>query len=323
MDAVYTWVDATDQVLRGSNDGHHKDSAAVDAGAHRYRDNGELRYSLRSLHQYAPWIKRIFIITNGQWPSWLDRRHPRVVHVTHEQIFADPRNLPSFNSCAIEVHLHRIKGLSNRFLYLNDDFFVGASLGMDDFWSASGILRLHLSPCIIPEGNSRIVETIYGVEMEVPTGLLRTSDVYLGAVQHVNAAFDLRYGKQKRRYLPHVPWPFETSILRNLERDWGPEIARTAAHRFRSRDDFMYGHAYAQYVLATRSVPVEVIDWFEWTIPTALESDVFEVALDALASERPKFFCLQDDALADEAKLQRFRRFLEGYFPDRAPWEYE
>jgi hypothetical protein len=323
MDAVYTWVDASNETTRSSRVPAGANAAAIDAGAHRYRDNGELRYSLRSLHQHAPWIERIFVVTNGQWPSWLDRGHPRIKHVTHDQIFTDPSNLPTFNSCAIEAHLHRIEGLSERFLYLNDDFFLGAPLAEGDLWSASGAVRLHLSLFVVPEGDSRTIVTIYGVEMEVPEEVVGTSNIYNGAVQQVNAAFDRKYGKQKRRYWPHVPWPFERSTLRDLERDWEPEIARTASHRFRAIDDFMYGHAYAQYLLATRPAEVEVIDCFEWTIPTALESTSFATALDALGAERPKFFCLQDDALADEAKLERLRGFLAGYFPGKAPWELD
>lgn len=320
MDAVYTWVDGRTEAIPAPI--RHA-STAIDAGAHRYRDNGELRYSLRSLHQHAPWVDRIFIVTNGQWPSWLDARHPRICHVRHDQIFTSPRDLPSFNSCAIEAHLHRIEGLSERFLYLNDDFFLGAPVAENDFWSGSGALRLHLSLFVVPERDSPTVETIYGVEMEVPEGVMRTSTVYNGAVQGVNAAFDRRYGKQKRRYWPHVPWPFERSTLRELERDWTDEIARTVSNRFRSVDDFMYGHAYAQFVLATRPDRVEVIDWFEWTIPTALEPAAFATALDGLAAERPKFFCLQDDALADGAKLERLRTFLADYFPEKAPWELD
>ena len=44
------------------------------ASASRYRDNNELRYSLRSLAKFAPWIRHVYIVTNGQIPYWLDLR---------------------------------------------------------------------------------------------------------------------------------------------------------------------------------------------------------------------------------------------------------
>ena len=108
------------------------------AALSRYRDNGELRYSMRSLHKYAPWLRRIYLVTNGQVPSWLDVSNPRVRVVTHAEIFPYPeRDLPTFSSPAIEAHLHRIPGISRRFLYFNDDVMLGAPLQLDSFVTAS------------------------------------------------------------------------------------------------------------------------------------------------------------------------------------------
>tara|TARA_R110002050_G_scaffold150757_1_gene277697 strand:- start:234 stop:554 length:321 start_codon:yes stop_codon:yes gene_type:complete len=81
----------------------------------------QLRYSLRSIMKFAGWVRHIYIVTNGQVPSWLDVSHPRITVVAHEEIFTDPSDLPTFSSPAIEVHLHRIPGLSNRWIYFNDD----------------------------------------------------------------------------------------------------------------------------------------------------------------------------------------------------------
>ena len=71
-------------------------------------DNEELRYSLRSVELYAPWIRRIFIVTNGQIPSWLNMSHPKVEVVPHSRIFPNSSHLPTFSSPAIESNIHRI-----------------------------------------------------------------------------------------------------------------------------------------------------------------------------------------------------------------------
>lgn len=55
-----------------------------DISSSRFEDNDELRYSLRSVEKYAPWVRHIFIVTNGQIPHWLDLENPRVTIVTHE-----------------------------------------------------------------------------------------------------------------------------------------------------------------------------------------------------------------------------------------------
>jgi UDP-N-acetylglucosamine-lysosomal-enzyme len=101
----------------------------------RYRDNNELLYSLRSVEKHVPFVRNIFIVTDGQIPSWLNLTHPKIKIITHEQIFRNPANLPSYNSNGIEVNIHRIPGLSRHFLYFNDDFIVGRNVSIEDFWS--------------------------------------------------------------------------------------------------------------------------------------------------------------------------------------------
>ena len=93
------------------------------------------RYSLRSLEVNAPWIRNIYIVTNGQVPSWLDTTNPRVHIITHAMIFPNASFLPTFSSPAIEMNLHRIPGLSDYFIYFNDDVFLGRPVFPYDFMS--------------------------------------------------------------------------------------------------------------------------------------------------------------------------------------------
>jgi len=97
----------------------------------------ELRYSLRSLEAFAPWVGNIYIVTNGDTPYWLDTSHSRILIITHDEIFLDRSYLPTFNSNAIELQLHRIPNLSRRFLYFNDDVFLGRAVSRGDFITES------------------------------------------------------------------------------------------------------------------------------------------------------------------------------------------
>jgi hypothetical protein len=114
-------------------------------GANRYRDNDELKYNFRSLEKYAPWLRRIYLVTSGQVPAWLDVSHPRVHVVSHADIFPNPAHLPVFSSPAIEVHLHRIPGLSNKWLYLNDDVMLGSDVWPEDFYTHTQGTKVYLS----------------------------------------------------------------------------------------------------------------------------------------------------------------------------------
>ncbi|XP_060742394.1 N-acetylglucosamine-1-phosphotransferase subunits alpha/beta isoform X5 [Tachysurus vachellii] len=116
-----------------------------DVSASRFEDNEELRYSLRSVERHAPWVRHIFIVTNGQIPSWLNLDSPRVTVVTHEEIFQNQSHLPTFSSPAIETHIHRIPGLSQKFIYLNDDVLFGKDVWPDDFYSHSKGQKVYLT----------------------------------------------------------------------------------------------------------------------------------------------------------------------------------
>ena len=115
-----------------------------DLVAGRYRDNDELRHSLRSLWFGCDWVRKIFVVTADQVPAWLDTEDERIEVVSHRDILPESC-LPTFNSHAIEAALHRIEGLSEHFVYFNDDVFVGRPLRPDHFFTSSGLPKVFLS----------------------------------------------------------------------------------------------------------------------------------------------------------------------------------
>ena len=85
-----TLVSVGDLVDRGPGSVEADDAIAetrAASGRARYADRGELRYSMRSLHLFAPWVRRIHLVTAGQVPDWLDADHPRVNLVDHRDLF--------------------------------------------------------------------------------------------------------------------------------------------------------------------------------------------------------------------------------------------
>ncbi|PIK44711.1 putative N-acetylglucosamine-1-phosphotransferase subunits alpha/beta-like [Apostichopus japonicus] len=116
-----------------------------DMSPNRFEDNEALRYSLRSLEKHAPWIRNVYIVTNGQIPAWINLDNSRLTLVSHSEIFVNQSHLPSFSSPAIESHLHRIPGLSEKFIYLNDDTMFGKDVWPDDFYSHAGGQKVYLT----------------------------------------------------------------------------------------------------------------------------------------------------------------------------------
>ncbi|XP_031330046.1 N-acetylglucosamine-1-phosphotransferase subunits alpha/beta [Photinus pyralis] len=140
VDVVYTWVNGSDPRFLANLRAFLRTDVSTttqDYSSQRFDDKYELKFSLRSLEKYAPWVNHVYIVTNGQIPYWLNLDYEKVTVVSHEEIFADGDDLPSFSSPAIESHLHRIPGLTDRFVYFNDDIFLGKTVYLDDFDSSS------------------------------------------------------------------------------------------------------------------------------------------------------------------------------------------
>ena len=142
IDIVYLWVDGNDPGWRAKRHraaeklcASTRDAMALYGNVEgRFRDNDELRYSLRALEQFFPGHGHIYVVTDGQTPAWL-RPSSRLTLVDHRELIP-AKSLPLFDSGNIESYIHRIPKLSERYFYLNDDVFFGAPVNLDDwFWS--------------------------------------------------------------------------------------------------------------------------------------------------------------------------------------------
>ena len=128
MDAVITYVDGNDPAWR-----QDYLAAAGKEPAKRYRDWGTLPYLLRGIDRHLPFVERVFLVVSreSQVPAWVDRGQVQVV--LHADILP-AACIPTFNSTAIELFLHRIPGLAEQYLYFNDDFFPVGDAVADDFF---------------------------------------------------------------------------------------------------------------------------------------------------------------------------------------------
>lgn len=307
VDVVLTWVDGDDPAWNAAR----LDRLAAltgtattreSSGQARFVSRDELRYALRSLHLFAPWVRRIHLVTAGQVPSWLDPEHPGVHVVDHAEILpADA--LPTFNSHAIEAALHRVPDLAEHFVYLNDDFFLGRPLGPEAFFSPAGLAAVWFSP------NS--------------VGLTDADDAapYLKAAWNNRRLLQDAFGVALTDNLAHAPYPHRRSVLEEIEQRFPDEVAATARSPFRSDTDLSLLSSFAQhYALLTGRAHVAESERayvnisnsdLEWQLTKVLERD-------------QDFICLADhhDHALDQERLDRtLETFMAAYFPVAAPWE--
>ena len=136
IDFVITWVDGSDPEWQWEKKKYVTAEQEEDdgvAGKIRFADNGLLRYWFRGVEKFAPWINRVFFVTFGHLPNWLNINHPRLTIVRHDE-FIPAECLPTFNSSAIALNLHRIPGLAEQFVFFNDDMYLTAPVQPDIFF---------------------------------------------------------------------------------------------------------------------------------------------------------------------------------------------
>lgn len=132
IDFVVTWLDSTDPEWQESYYKYRPDSNGLKGNA-RFRNMDIFRYWFRAVEEYAPWVNKVYLITNGKFPNWINRDNPKLVLVKHSD-YVPEEYLPTFSSCTIEMFLHRIKGLSNQFVYFNDDMYLNAPVNPEYYF---------------------------------------------------------------------------------------------------------------------------------------------------------------------------------------------
>ena len=310
IDLVYTWVDdewpGYADLLRAHAGTRH------DTNPNRTRDNLDLlRYSLRSVAMYMPWVRTVHLLTcRPQIPRWLDTSHPRLRIVHHDEIM-DAASLPTFSSFAIVSHLHLVPGVSSRFVYIEDDMLLRAPVRIGDLFDASGRVLVYprlgrtASPAL--RDDSRI-------------------SPWNAALARANHLLDERFGAARRRRLSHAPLPVERELWRSMLDEW-PEAARhTRTSRFRRAGNIAPEYLYPYYALALgRAVALPVSRSYRKCFYFPLENRLWQVRLQhGIATQlKPKFVTMNDnfDERPDPAVVSYMRRVLEWWFPLPGPFE--
>jgi hypothetical protein len=311
IDAVYTWVDGGDPAWQSRKAAALSANTWLDGASRlanndsRYVSRDELRYSLRALHCFAPWIRHVFLVTDDQVPTWLDTTNPRITVVSHKEIFGDTGTLPTFNSQAIESRLHRIPGLSEHFLYLNDDVFIGRPVGPELFFTPGGLTSFFPSTALVDAAPRRPTDPPADSAGKNNRELIREA-----------------FGRVLTRKMKHTPHPSRRSVIAEIEERFFEHVDATASHQFRHPDDISLLSSLQQYYayLTGRAVPGTIR--FRYT-DLAAPVTPFKLA-ELLRHRNLDAFCLNDidsdpAVVADQEAM--LADFLPAYLPFVSPYE--
>ena len=245
IDFVIPWVDGSDPEWRSSMLSYITNTNSENTSEARYRDWDLLRYWFRAVENYAPWVRKIHFVTSGHIPSWLNVNHPKL-HIVKHSDFIPEKYLPTFSSHTIELNFHRIEGLSEKFVYFNDDMFLNKPVNPDDFFVEGlpkdlAVLNVHCYSLTMP------IQCIAIHDVGVINEHFNLKSVIRShPLQWINP----KYGTKLFRtfalifaprfpgfYIHHCP---QNYLKQTFETVWNLEpdiLNRTCSHKFRKEND--------------------------------------------------------------------------------------
>lgn len=300
IDVVFTWVNKDDPIWVNKWNAIFPEN---NFDPDRYSSRDELKYSLRSICKFLPWFRKIYIVSNCNPPDWLTNWH-RIEWISHEKIFPECSVLPTFNSHAIEACLHRIPGLSEKFIYFNDDVFLNQPCYYKDFFDLQGrsIANLESYGMVFEDG-------AYDVTRDYLSASLNSSRVISKVAPTYKAT----------RLHRHTPHALKKEVLEVLNSKFPEMFSKTRAARLRTPDDinvtsFMYHH----YALASGEAVVG--DFLSLIVRPSNVSRVRDSRV-----RKYKFLCFNDGGGSSESDgfSNEFKRFVLRTYPMLSSFEYE
>ena len=245
VDIVLRWVDPTDddwikekRKYSGSQD--NKKNSVSDSTDVRYRDWDLLRFWFRCVENNAPWVRKIFFVTYGHIPKWLNTKNEKLRIVKHNE-FIPQEWLPTFSSRTIDFNIHRIKDLSERYVFFDDDMYVINKTNIEDFFLYGKPRDSKVYNLITARQEEYVSRNIYN-DMEI-------INKYFDK-QNDKGVFSLKYGKYLYKNIVLYPWKYYTgfqdfhipsSFLKStLEDLWSREgdlLSETCKNKFRTSND--------------------------------------------------------------------------------------
>ena len=330
IDIVYLWVDGNDPVWRqkrasslGQLNAKNRNSIAKYGNVEgRFRDNDELRYSLRALERYFPDCGHVYIVTDAQTPVWL-KNSAQISIIDHRDLILTSK-LPTFDSANIESYIHRIPNLSERYFYLNDDVFFGSSVDLSHWFRPNGI-------CVgwsddLPVSNLGLQPDATALENACRLSiqwLKMHENANQSANQHSTPYSSFNTFKHTYRTFAHSPRPMLKSMLFGLETEAADLFESVRSTVFRAWDkptivsDFVLRWALAHGQATLR-------DYSHIYLSTGDEQNAAQINSLVAADGKLDFFCINDttdDAGNQDPRLAAMQTALQTMFPTASRYE--
>lgn len=326
IDFVIFWVDGSDPAwLAEWRKAKAAESEDDDASSIRIRYWHNLHYWFRGIERFAPWVRRIHLVTWGHLPEWLRRDHPRL-HIVNHRDFIPAEYLPTFNSLTIGMNLHRIEGLAEQFVVFNDDMFLTRDCRPKDFFRRGLPCDMARLSVVQP---SSIGHILYN-DLELINAKYSKNAVIR---THPGKWFSLKYGiTNLLKTMTLIPWSMFTGILDHHVPqpslrshweacwcEWYAALDKTCRHTFRNLtnvSDYLFRYdMLASGAFAPRSMA-------DCRLMTLTDDSLESICRD-IERQRWRMICLNDsEHISDfDRQCQRLCEAFERILPEKSSYE--
>ncbi len=321
-DFVITWIKDNDSDWLDKKSKYLSGSTGEGSNIRKYRNWGLLRYWFRGVERFAPWVRKIHFVTEGHLPDWLNTKHEKLAIVKHSD-FIPEQCLPTFNSNAIELFMHKIPGLTEQFVYFNDDMFLINKMDPEDFFKDSLPCDLAVLGAVLPQ-DEPITNIIFN-NVKIINRFFRKTDLTMRQWRKVLCPC---YGKLLIRslclypfsrhtgfYDPHLAISFTKNTFETVWNLIPDELSETCKRRFRSSQDLS--------IWLLRYWNLAKGDF----VPHKLLGNYYEIGnpdlLPYIRRQKGKMVCCNDvrDGLDFEAEKRKLVEAFELILPEKSQFE--
>lgn len=321
IDFVITWVDGNEREWQKEKE-NYLPNKNTDTSSARYREWDNLRYWFRGIEKYASWVNKIYFVTYGHLPKWLNVNNPKLVIVKHSDYMPE-KYLPTFSSHPIELNIHRIKGLSEQFVYFNDDMFITNYIKPEDYFKNG-------KPCEMAVFNPAAADDEVFMQVLNNNNILLNRNFNKKEILKKNKFLSLKYGKYNIRTLLCLPWNriqgFYNShspiayLKSTFEKVWEKEyevLNETSKRKFRSADDVNHFIFRDWQFCEGNFCPRKMM-----SIYCRIQEDI-DYACKLIEEQKYKTVCLNDDPIREEfeTEKQRLINSFKKILPEKSSFE--
>lgn len=328
IDFVVTWLDESDPDWRRNKE-KFAPGEGEDGRAERYRNWGLFRYWFRGVERFAPWVRKVHLVVSGRVPDWLNEDCPKLHVVRHEE-FIPKEYLPTFNSNVIEIYLHRIEGLSEQFVYFNDDMYLIRAVSPNHFFRGGVPCdMLALQPVVANPDNPVMSHLFLNNALVLSKYFVKRKNMRSQFRKYFHIGYpplyfcynflELFFPLFTGFYTVHGPMPFLKSTFLEL---WDKEenaLTEMSGNRFRSEGD-LTPYLFREYQKLTGRFRAKNIQRdFQYF---SVSGDVDKL-LCTVRRQKKKMICINDVSSVRETETvsNSIREAFQAILPDPAEFE--